>query len=222
MRNTIILVLTLLASVPGMAQHHAATKFPLPPVGTMLVNVYYVTDSSNRLVPKSTIDPQIPNDTLLVVRSGIKLFGRSNCVVIAAKSHPDTVIMSYAATGDLYMRGGHDTVWSVMPFGMKPGKQIIEHLHADSGTLLGKPYYAPHNRTTQVVRHDTISVEGKVYDCIELLVDDIRLYENKNWEQGTRYWYAPELGYLVKLNMGWNTSYFLNQQLMVWQPPDKK
>ncbi len=193
------------------------TKIVLPKVGTMFVNTYYVTDSTGALVPKSISDPGMGDDTLYIVQSGVRLYGRPNCIVIAAKSHPDTILESYANNGDLYMRGGHDAEWSSLPFGMAPGKKIVQQLDADSGTLLGKSYHTPHNRTIEVIGHDTASVGGKVYDCLKLLVDDIRLYDEKNWEQGTLFWYSPDLGYFVRLNMGWNGKYFLNQQLKIWR-----
>ncbi len=217
-----ILLLVWIVPLTGIAQQKSKSKFPMPEAGTMFVNSYYATDSSGRLVPKDVVDPRIGDDTLYIIRSGVKLFGRSHCFVIAAKSHPDTIYMSYAANGDLYGRGGHDKVWSVIPFGLKPGKKLVQDLGLDSGSLLGQDYVVPHHRVTEVVRHDTASVGDNVYDCIELLVDDIRLYNNQNWEQGTRYWYSPELGYIVKQNQGWSGSYFLNQQLKVWQPPKKK
>jgi hypothetical protein len=218
----LIRYLALVFLIPGslLAQPShpkGAQKLHLPKVGTMFVNSYYVTDSSGALVPKSVIDPRMDDDTLFIVQSGVRLYGRPNCIVIAAKSHPDTILESFANNGDLYMRGSKDTEWTRFPFGMAPGKKIVQQLDADSGTMFGHDFFTPHNRTTEVLGHDTVSVGAKVYDCIKLLVDDIRLYKGRNWEQGSLFWYSPELGYLVRLNMGWNVKYFLNQQIKIWR-----
>jgi hypothetical protein len=215
--------LLLIFFIPGVlyAQrpHHKGDQIlVLPKVGTMLVNTYYVTDSSGALVPKSVADPKLDDDTLFVIRSGVQVLGRANCVVLAAKSHPDTTLISYAPNGDLYMRGlNGDSVWSMVPFGMAPGKKTMETLPKDSGFMYGFNYDMPHERTVEVLGHDTASVGAKVYNCIKLQVVDIRKYQGTDWLQGTLFWYSPELGYIVRLNAGWNGKYFLNQQLKIWQ-----
>ena len=214
--------LILFILIPGalLAQRpHSKSqpKIVLPRAGTMFVNTYYVTDSSGALVPTSVADPQLGDDTLFIVSSGVRMLGRANCIVRVAKSHPDTTLISYASNGDLYMRAlARDSIWNKLPFGMALGKKTTEILPNDTGTMFGKDFDMPHERTMEVLGHDTASVGGKVYDCIKLQLVDIRQYEGHDWLQGTLFWYAPELGYLVRQNMGWNGKYFLNQQLKVW------
>ncbi len=193
-------------------------KIILPKAGTMFVNTYFVTDSSGALVPKSVADAGVEDDTLFIAQSGVKRFGRTNCIVRVAKSHPDTTIISYAPNGDLYMRAvGTDSVWNKLPLGMTPGKKTTQSLPNDSGTMFGHAFNMPHRRTVEVLGHDTASVGTTVYDCIKLQIVDIRQYQDRDWFQGTLFWFSPELGYFVRQNAGWNGKYFLNQQLKVWR-----
>ncbi|SRR5581483_1509853 len=207
--------------------HRSAGEKPhpivLPKVGTMLVNTYYVTDSSGKVVIPKDANPDMPDDTLIVIRSGFRTLGKSNCIAILAKSRPDTSIISYAKNGDLFLRTlGHDSAWTRLPFGLPIGKTIVDSLPADSGTAFFNGFYMPHTRTWQVLGHDTASVGGKVYDCLKLQIVDIRNWEEQDWLQGTLYWYSPELGYFVRMNFGWDGPYFLNQHLKVWNPPEEK
>ncbi len=182
----------------------------------MIVNSYYVTDSSGALVPKSVVDPKLADDTLFVVRSGVRALGRSNCIELAAKSHQNITLISYAANGDIFMRGKTgDSIWHNLPFGMPPGKKTTHSLPPDVGTMLGHDYNMPHQETIEVLGHDTASVGSKVYDCIKLEVVDIRKYQGIDWYQGSLFWYSPELGYFVQLNKGWGGKYFLNQQVKI-------
>jgi len=209
----------LIVLFPGVISAQRAHKhsYSLPKVGTMIVNTYFVTDSSGALVPKSVADPDLNDDTLFVIKSGVRFLGRDNCVALAAKSHPDTILISYASNGDMYMRGlNKDSAWNVMPVGRAPGKKSTDILPVDSGIYFGKDYNMPHKRTMEVLGHDTASVGSKVYDCIKLQVVDIRQYQEIDWQQGLLFWYSPELGYFVRQNMGWNGKYFLNQQLKVY------
>jgi len=196
--------------------HHSAIppKTNLPKVGTMIVNTYYVTDSSGTLVPKSKANPKLADDTLRVIRSGASILGRENCAEFADLGGGDTTLISYAKNGDLYLRTlGKDTSWNLLPFGLPPAKVIRMKLDNDTGNLLLHEYDMPHTRTWEVLGSDTASVGGKIYRCIKLQIVDIRQYQGSDWDQGTLYWYAPEIGYFVRMNFGWNGPYFLNQQL---------
>ncbi|HEX5316099.1 MAG TPA: hypothetical protein VFX22_05555 [Candidatus Kapabacteria bacterium] len=186
----------------------------LPKVGTVIINTYFVTDSSGALVPKTKADPKLVDDTLRVIRSGVALMGRSNCVELADADNEDTSIISYDKNGDVYMRAiGKDISWNLLPFGLPPAKIIREKLPNDTGNLLLKEYDMPHSRTWEVLGTDTASFDGKIYNCIKLQIVDIREYQGREWEQGMLYWYAPEIGYFIRMNFGWNGPYFLNQQL---------
>jgi hypothetical protein len=218
------IVLFFLLLTPGIllaqkSHNKGKATIVLPSVGTMIVNTYYVTDSSGAIVPKSVVDPEVNDDTLFVVQSGVQRLRRSNCVVIVAKSHPDTTLISYATNGDIFMRVlGKDSIWNRLPFGMAVGKKIVDTLPADSGNIYGRDYNMPHLRTTQVIGSDAVSIGEKSYLCSKLQIVDIRQYEGVDWLDGTLFWYAPEIGYLVRLNTGWNGKYFLNQQLKIWKP----
>jgi hypothetical protein len=200
------------------ANHKSKPAIVMPKVGTMIVNTYYVTDSSGALVPKSVTDPGLTDDTLFFVQSGVKLYGRANCAMLVAKSHPDTTLISYTTKGDVYLRVlGKDSIWNKLPLGMEPGKKTTQMFQKDSGTFFGHNYDMPHNRTYEVLGHDTVTVQGKVMDCTKLQIVDIRRYMEMDWQQGALYWWSPELGYYARMNMGWNGPYFLNQQLKIYQ-----
>ncbi len=213
--------LVLLLLIPGslfaqQPNRKSNNSIVMPKAGTMIVNTYFVTDSSGASVPTSVVDPGMTDDTLIFVRSGLKLLGRANCAMLVATSHPDTTLISYATNGDVYLRVlGKDTIWNKLPVGMAPGKKTVQILPNDSGSYFGKDFNMPHHRTFEVLGHDTVSVGGKVYDCIKLQIVDILEYEDKNWLQGTTYWWSPELGYYARMNQGWNIKYFLNQQLKI-------
>ncbi|MFI5202835.1 MAG: hypothetical protein ACHQNE_10660, partial [Candidatus Kapaibacterium sp.] len=210
---------------------HPATihKANLPKAGTIIIDTYYVTDSSGELVPKSTVDPNVPDDTLRVIRSNFRIFGRSRCVetasatTAAARSKNDTTLISYADNGDLYMRVlGRDTAWARLPFGLAPGEIIRKKLPNDSGTMFLKEFDMPHTQTFEVLGTDTASGGGKIYHCIRLQIVDIRKYQGTDWLQGTLYWYSPEIGYFVRMNFGWDGPYFLNQQIKEYIVPSNE
>jgi hypothetical protein len=219
----LLLLITGSLLIPGslfaqQTNHKRKSTIVMPKAGTMVVNTYYATDSSGARVPKSVADPNLPDDTLFFVRSGVKLLGRANCAVLVAKSHPDTTLISYAQNGDVYLRVlGKDTSWNKLPIGMTPGKMTVQTLPNDSGNYFGKDFNMPHKRTFEVLGHDTVSIGGKIYDCIKLQLVDVLEYEDREWLQGTMYWWSPELGYYARMNMGWNGPYFLNQQLKICQ-----
>ena len=195
-------------------------KVHLPVVGTVIINTYYVTDSSGALVPRSKADPEVNDDTLRVIRSNFRALGRSRCVAFYTIHSKDTTLISYAPHGDLYVRDlAKDSAWHLLPFGLPPGTIMRKKLPNDSGMVMLRNYNMPHTRTYQVTGRDTVSVQGKTYHCIELLITDIREWQGQNWVQGTRYWLSPELGYFIRSNMGWDGPYFLNQQTKVWQFP---
>lgn len=214
-----LLAFVLFSLLPPFAsaqRHHPTlpSTANLPKVGTVIINTYYVTDSSGALVPKSKADPKLPDDTLHVIRSGVPLQGRSNCIELSGASNEDTSFISYAKNGDLYMKTlGKDTSWNLIPFGLPPAKTIREKFPNDTGNLLLKEYNMPHSRTWEVLGSDTASSNGKIYHCIKLQIVDIRKYQGMDWQQGMLYWYAPEIGYFIRMNFGWNGPYFLNQQL---------
>src|SRR5579883_559910 len=219
---------SLLLVIPvhhSFAQHSRSKagiipKAKLPPQGTMFVNTYYVTDSLGNLVPKKVADPEMPDDTIIVSRSGFKFENRPECIELTAKAHKDTTIVSYARNGDLFMWiKGKDSEWMHLPFGYPIGKKVEQTLHADSGIAFGQYYFMPHSRTLQVVGYDTASFNGRVYPCIKLELIDSREWEGKIWENATNYWYAPEIGYFIHMNFGWGGPYFLHQYLAAWNPP---
>jgi hypothetical protein len=188
----------------------------------MIVNTYYATDSSGALVPKSEADPDLFDDTLVVIRSGFKAFGRSNCVAFEGLPYVerprDTTLYSYAKNGDVYTRTlSRDSTWGRLPFGLKPGKVLRESLPPTHGTMLGKPYTFTNDRTTQVLGYDTATFGGKVYPCIELRRVEFHVYEHELSSNAYTYWYSPDLGYLIRSNYGWDGPYFLNQGLKIYR-----
>ncbi len=223
-----VFLLLAASALPAAAHvHHPVTvhKANLPKAGTMFVNTYFVTDSSGALVPKSKVDPEVPDDTLRVIRSDFRVFGRSRCVEIGpattvAGSKNHTTLISYADNGDLYMRVlGQDTEWARLPFGLAPGDIIRKKLPNDSGKMFFKEYNMPHTQTFEVLGTDTASGGGKLYHCTRLQIVDIRRYHGTDWLQGTLYWYSPEIGYFVRMNFGWDGPYFLNQQIKEYIVP---
>ena len=209
----------LLAQPPKV---HGPGQSNLPKVGTMIVNTYYATDSSGALVPKSEANPKIPDDTMIVLRSGFEAFGRNNCVEFEGQPQverpKDTTIYSYSRNGDLYTRVlSRDSEWIVLPFGLKRGKVLRESLPISHGTSFGKPYTFTNDRTTQVLGYDTASFGGKVYPCIALQRVDLKVYEGTLFSNAYNYWFSPDLGYLIHSNFGWDGPYFLNQQLKVFR-----
>jgi hypothetical protein len=212
---------SLLISGSLLAQqtnHKSKSTIVMPKVGTMIVNTYYVTDSAGALVPKSVADPNLNDDTLFFTQTGVKLYGRTNCAVLVAKSHPDTTLISYTSKGDVYLRVlGTDSSWNKLPLGMVPGTHTTQILPKDSGTYFGHDYNMPHQRTYEALGHDTVTIQGKVMDCIKLKIIDEHQYMERDWQQGALYWWSPELGYYARMNMGWNGPYFLNQQLKIYQ-----
>ncbi|HZK77002.1 MAG TPA: hypothetical protein VFD13_08855 [Candidatus Kapabacteria bacterium] len=224
MGHRYLFALLLCITMPHFLVAHSHSSRPLrasiPRAGTIIVNTYYVTDSSGALVPKSIVDPEMVDDTLRVIRSDFRIFGRPHCIEIAPVTHNDTTLISYANNGDLYMRIlGRDTAWAHLPFGTAPGTVIRKKVANDSGTMFHKDFDMPHTQTFEVLGNDTASTGGIVYHCIKLQIVDIRNYQGTDWLQGTLYWYAPELGYFVRMNFGWDGPYFLNQQLKEYRVP---
>ncbi len=223
---SLTLLSAFLAASSGFAArrgtHHPKTihAIALPKVGTQIVTTYFVTDSTGALVPKTTVDPKIDDDTLRVILSGVRMLGRADCALFDNLTSRDTTVVSYTANGDIYMRQfGKDTVWTRLPFGLAAGKVLRKKLPNDTATFLLHHFNMPHMRTWQVLGMDTASAGGKVYRCVKLLIDDIKRYDGKDWEQGMRYWYSPELGYFVRMNFGWDGPYFLNQQIKEFRVP---
>jgi hypothetical protein len=226
MRNTYLAVFLLipaclLAQTPK-AHSSGPGKYNLPKVGTMIVNTYYATDSAGALVPRSDADPDLYDDTLIVIRSGFSALGRSNCVAFEAQpfgERPrDTTLYSYAKNGDIYTRvSGRDSEWQVLPFGLKPGKIIKESFPPTQGTTLGKSFFFTNDRQTQVLGYDTASFNGKVYPCIELQRVELKVFEDVLYSNAYTYWFSPDLGYLIRSNYGWDGPYFLNQGLKVFR-----
>ena len=209
----------LLAQTPK-EQSGGPPKANLPKVGTFIVNTYYATDSSGALVPRSVADPDLYDDTLIVIRSGFKAFGKSNCVEFEGQPYierpRDTTIYSYAKNGDIYLRTlGRDSTWDRLPFGLKPGKVLSESLPPSNGTMFGKPYTYTNDRRTQVLGYDTSSFNGKVYPCIELLRVELHVYNGELSSNDYTYWFSPDLGYLIRSNFGWDGPYFMNQGLKI-------
>ena len=206
-------------SAQGAVGHGHDLKISPPKVGTTFINTYYVTDSSGHLIPKSVADPKMDDDTMRVIRSGIRRFGRANCAEFASVTSQDTTLISYAPNGDLFMwRVGTDSTWGHLPFGMPVGKVLRKKLPNDTATFALQHFDMPHSRTWEVLGTDTVSVSGRIYKCVRLLVDDIQKYQGKDWHQGLYYWYSPELAYFARISFGWDGPYFLNQRIKGYRP----
>jgi hypothetical protein len=195
------------------------SKAVIPKVGTTFIKTHYLTDSSGALMTKSVDDSELPDDTQIVVRVGARAHGRSECVEITGPQHADTNIYSFAKGGDIYfLNTNHPKSWTRLPFGLTPGKIIKTEPVADTGTTLGHHYDMMAHREMYVVGHDTSSIAGKNYDCIKLRLVEVKLFEGVEYREGATYWYAPELGYFIRLNFGWGGSYFMNEQVKSYLP----
>lgn len=209
----VLLAAVSMVCAPIARSNDGGLHFNIPPVGTAFLNDYYVTDSSGHIVPDTVaMSPMVP-DEQHVLATGIKAYGRSNCIVLCGPSHPDTTFISYSKNGDLYILHRIDTgkvTWDWLPFSLKPGKVLKTK---PAREVYFKNWVLMHRREIQVVGHDTVSVSGKVYDCIKLVDVQIRSEKGVDYKNAFTYWYSPELGYLLRNSFGWNGPYFLYQHV---------
>ena len=206
-------------SKSGGEKHIRATDVILPKVGTRFINTYFVTDSSGRMVAKSVVDPEMVDDTQIAVKSGVQAHGRANCLETTGPGHEDTNVYSFAKNGDVYLLNtNHGEKWDRLPFGLPVGKLLKTDPASDTGTMLGKHYEMMDHREFLVMGHDTSSINGTVYECLKLRLSEVKIFEGKEYVNGTTYWFAPELGYIIRENFGWGGSYFLNQEAIKLDP----
>ncbi|MDP4200006.1 MAG: hypothetical protein Q8922_07400 [Bacteroidota bacterium] len=225
MRSTVLLARVLAISVflfviAGIARSNGNTpRFEIPAIGTRFFNIYYVKDSSDRLVPDSiAMSPMVP-DEQVVVAAGVKAHGRSNCIVLLGPLHPDTTFISFAKNGDLYVlhhleRDSSMPSWEWLPFSLQPGKVLktkpVREVYFKNSQ---RPWTLMHRRELEVLGNDTVSVSGKVFDCIKLRAVEIRSEDGIDYKNAFTYWYSPEIGYFLRLSFGWNGPYFMHQQV---------
>ncbi len=218
-----ILVLLLLAPMAAFSQHvtedRGAAADPLK-LGTTFVNVYYVTDSADALVQNSAVDADVPgDDTQVVVRTGAHLYGRQDCTVLTGPNHGDSNVYFFAKNGDLYLLNtNHPGKWEYLPFGLKQGKVMKTDPVLDTGTALGHHYEMMDHRELSVIGHEKVTLDGKNYDCIKLLLVEVKVFEGKEYRNGTTYWYSPDIRYFIRAKFGWGGKYFLNQKIAVYKP----
>ena len=212
-----LIAIALIMPVLAMAQKSSKTRPPasvFPRVGTVFINTYYVTDSLGALVPDSIAKPGMLDDTQRVVLSGVKSHGKTNCIAMLGLHHTDTNIFSYAKNGDVWLLNtGRGGTWIRLPFGLDPGKPLTSATTLDTGTIMGKHYEQFDHDVTQVLGYDTSSVSGTVFACIKLQIVHVKVFESKPYMNAETYWFAPALGYFVRVNFGWDLQYFLNQQI---------
>lgn len=197
----------------------------LPKVGTVFVNTYFATDSNGMIPPKDSTDPGMPDDTVDVIASAITIHGRPNSVAITARAHSDSTFLSYAANGDVWIwNTGKSKSWQRLSFGSKAGKLIKTKTELDTGSVLGSYYALNKHDEMQVLGWDTLTLEGQPVPVQKLQSVTVMVYDKKLmrghqkppgdvFTNATNYWYAPSLGYFVKINFGWDAQYFLNQVL---------
>jgi hypothetical protein len=221
---SLILVLLFTAGSSPIAKSQTSHEktlplFSLPKVGTVFVNTYYATDSSGALVPKSVADPEMGDDTQIVVHAGIRAHGKSNCTATTGPAHQDTNYISYAKNGNVWIiNTNHPQKWTYLPFGLKPGKILKTSDVSDTGTVMGRHYDMVDHDETQVLGRDTVTADGKTYDCIKLQIVHYFEYEDNQYANAETFWYAPAIGYFPRISTGWNVRYFLNQQVKVYRP----
>jgi hypothetical protein len=198
-------------------------KHTLPRTGTTFINTYYATDSAGHIPPKDSTDPRMPDDTVDVALSGQTLHGRPNTVAITARAHGDTTFLSYATNGDLWiLNTGKSHKWERLTFGTQPGKMSHTSAKLDSGHVMGNYYALYKHDELQVIGWDTLRVGGISTPTIRLRIVSVMSYDKKRmhghapeeeYRNATNYWYAPSLGYFARINFGWDSKYFLNQEL---------
>jgi hypothetical protein len=213
-KKYLVALFILLPVLAAAQKSKSSVPIILPKAGTVLINTYYVTDSSGAHVPKDTVDPEMPDDTQRVVYSGIESHGRPHCITLTGPSNEDTNVLSYAKNGDVWqLNTGRGSKWLRFPFGLPSGKRLTSSPKLNKGSVLGKAYEELDHDVTQVVGHDTVTIMGKPFDCIKLQVLHIKVYKGSSFPNVETDWYSPQLGYIVRANFGWGGSYFLNQQV---------
>lgn len=205
-------------------------KHTLPRPGTTFINTYYATDSLGQIPPRDSTDPRMPDDTVDVAQSGVTVYGRPNSVAITARAHGDTTFLSYAANGDLWiLNTGKSHKWERLPFGAAPGKVTRTTSKLDTGHVMGNYYALQKYDELQVVRWDTLRIGGIPTPAVLLRIVSVMTYDKKRmhghapeaeYRNATNYWYAPSLGYFARISFGWDTKYFLNQELKAVRLPE--
>ena len=215
------LILLLLAPLAGFAQHSSDEKGPIPASlkpGTMFVNTYYLTDSSDALV-KPGADQEIPgDDTQIVVQSGVHLYGHSDCVAVTGPGHPDTNIYSFAKNGDVYLLNTNRKAWDFFPFGLKPGKVVKTEPMLDTGSAVGHHYEMMDHHELYVEGHEKLGLDGTSYECTKLVMVKVDVFEGAEYKNATTYWYSPKIGYFLRAKFGWGGKFFLNQRILTYKP----
>jgi hypothetical protein len=153
------------------------------------------------------------DDVQFVIAKGIKKQGRSNCIALWGPLHKDTTYISYAKNGDLWILHpikNEKAVWDHLQFSLPPGKPLKIPAVREEPV---PDFVMYHRREIEVLGNDTISVGGKAYQCIALRNIETRRWHDTDYTNAFTYWYAPEIGYLVRAGEGWNMKYFLYQQL---------
>lgn len=224
-----IVLVTIVAALASLA--HAQVRatgsgihFNIPAAGTKFLNNYYVTDSAGNLLADSVVKSPMVPDGQIVLATGVKAYGRSNCLSTFGPSHPDTTFISFAKNGDLYVLHRIDATspptWDWLPFTLQPGKLLkTKPTREVYFKKSAQPWVLMHRREITVVGHDTVSVEGKVYDCVKLVSIEIRTEDGVDYKNAYTYWYSPEVGLFLRTSFGWNGPYFMYQQVTKIQQP---
>lgn len=213
MRITLTLVLSLFVAGIALGAKTPPIKHHIPPVGMRFLNTYYTTDSAGHVVHDSITHHGMEDDAQFVIAKGVKRLGRSDCVALWGPVNKDTTYISYAKNGDLWVlhpHKGEKAKWDHLQFSLPPKKPL--HVAAVREEPL-PDFVMQHRRIIEVLGHDTVTVAGKIYDCIELCNTEIRRWHDTDYTNQFFYWYSPEVGYLLKASYGWHMEWFLVQKL---------
>lgn len=192
-------------------------------VGSSYILTYYFTDSLGRKIPKSVEDPDIPDDSQYVIKTGTKIMGHPNVIVMTHKKGKDTNYISYYPNGDIriFNTNRKDRDWEWLPFGFP----VAAHFQTDSTSqvvpILGREVNETFSTDIQVMGWDTLELNGERLACKVLGVNTRVTYfkvttpdvmEGDPYDLNTTYWYSPTLGFIVQMRFARDEK-FLNQSI---------
>lgn len=193
-------------------------------VGSSYILTYYFTDSLGALIPKSLDDPDIPDDSQYVLKSGITVHKHPNVIVMTHKKGKDTNYISYSPNGDIriYNTNRKDREWEWLPFGFPVGARLQTDSTNQVVNVLGRELNETISTNAEVMGWDTVGLNGERLACkvigvkmriVERKVTTPDVIEGEPFEILTTYWYSPALGFIVRMNFARETR-FLNQSIL--------